>query len=105
MPTKDYIFQSANFLICAFALLGYARDAAARNAGARRSTSAALAFLFLANIFFVVTSRTALLVAPVLLLVLGWREFGWKGLTVRRVAGRCRRRRGRGSVRPTCTSG
>ena len=40
----------------------------------------ALAFLFLADIFFVVTSRTALLVAPVLLLLLGWREFRWKGL-------------------------
>ena len=42
--------------------------------------SLALALFFLANIFFVVTSRTALLVAPVLLLLLGWREFGWKGL-------------------------
>ncbi|MGO9703359.1 MAG: ligase, partial [Xanthobacteraceae bacterium] len=80
VPTKDYIFQSANFLICVFALLGYAANSARMQRWRAIAGSLALAFLFLANIFFVVTSRTALLVAPVLLLLLGWREFGWKGL-------------------------
>jgi O-antigen ligase len=80
VPAKDYIFQSTNFLICAFALLGYACAEGRAQRWRWVMGLAALAGLFLANIFFVVTSRTALVVAPVLLLVLGWREFGWKGL-------------------------
>jgi O-antigen ligase len=79
VPTKDYIFQSANFLLCAFALLGSVGEAA-RARGWRWAVGfVAVAALFLANIFFVVGSRTAFVVAPVLLLLLGWREFGWKG--------------------------
>lgn len=80
VPAKDYIFQSTNFLLCAFVLI----ERACADGRAQRWRSVAgllaLAGLFLANIFFVVTSRTALLVAPVLLLLLGWREFGWRGL-------------------------
>ena len=80
VPTKDYIFQSSNFLICAFALLGFA-DAVLR---ARRWIMAvglaALAGLFLANIFFVASSRTSFGVALVLLLLLGWRQFSWRGV-------------------------
>jgi len=80
VPTKDYIFQSANFLICAFALLGYACEAVRAERWRPALGLLAVATLFFANIFFVVTSRTALLVAPALLLLLGWREFRWKGL-------------------------
>jgi O-antigen ligase len=80
VPTKDYIFQAMNFLICAFGLLGYAGDAGRTQRWRSALIAVALALLFLANIFFVVTSRTALLVIPVLLLWLGWREFRWKGL-------------------------
>ena len=80
VPTKDYIFQSANFLLCAFALLGYVGEAARAQQWRPALGLLAVAILFFANIFFVVTSRTALLVAPALLLLLGWREFRWKGL-------------------------
>jgi len=80
VPTKDYIFQSANFLICAFALLGCAGEAARKQLWRSVAGYAAVSVLFLANIVFVVSSRTALIVAPVLLLLLGWRQFGWKGL-------------------------
>jgi O-antigen ligase len=80
VPAKDYIFQSAGFLTCAFALLGYACEAGRERRSLSVSGYVALACLFLANILFVVTSRTALLVMPVLLLLLGWREFRWKGL-------------------------
>ena len=38
-----------------------------------------LALIFLANVFYVATSRTSLVVIPVLLLVSGCRLFGWKG--------------------------
>jgi O-antigen ligase len=87
VPTKDYIFQSANFLVCIFALLGYAGEQARMRRWRPTAGSLVLVLLFLANIFFVVTSRTALLVAPVLLLILGWREFGWKGLLGTGLAG------------------
>ena len=80
VPVNDYIRQSSLFLLCAFVLFGRAID----DARARRWRSAvgcvAVAGLFLADIFFVVSSRTALVVAPALLLLLGWREFRWKGL-------------------------
>ena len=67
--------RAANFLICAFVLLQLAIDDS--RVGRWRSTIGyiALAVLFLANIAFVATGRTALLVAPVLALLLGWREF------------------------------
>jgi O-antigen ligase len=80
VPTKDYIFQSANFLICGVALIAVALDAMARHRLRLAAGLAVIALLFFANISFVVTSRTALLVAPVLLLLLGWRQFGAKGL-------------------------
>jgi len=80
VPAKDYILQSTDFLMCAFVLFALSFD----NGRAGRWSSVpwlvALAVLFLANIAFVITGRTTLLVAPVLVLLLGWREFGWKGV-------------------------
>jgi O-antigen ligase len=80
VPAKDYILQSGEFLMCAFALFAIASD----NVGAGRwpliAGSLALAVLFLANIAFVDTARTTLLVGPVLALLLGWRQFRWRGL-------------------------
>ena len=80
VPVKDYILQSGDFLICAFVLLRLAIDDS--RVGRWRSVACyiALAVLFLANIVFVATGRTALLVAPVLAVWLGWREFRWRGL-------------------------
>jgi hypothetical protein len=79
VPIKDYIFQSTEFLICAFVLLGSAFDDC-RAQKWRALLCSVVAALFLANIIFVVTGRTALLVIPVLVLLLGWRVFRWKGL-------------------------
>ena len=80
VPSKDYILQSEEFLICAFVLLGIALDQA--RDGRWRSVAGlfALAVVFLANIAFVATGRTALLVLPVLALLLGYRQFRWRGL-------------------------
>jgi len=80
VPVKDYIIQSEEFLICAFALFGIAL--AEYRSAPWRSTAwmVALALLFLADIFFVTTGRTSLLVGPVLMLLLGWRHASWKGL-------------------------
>jgi hypothetical protein len=80
VPVKDYILQSDEFLICAFVLL---EAAIVRGCAGRWRTAAlfvALALAFLTNIAFVATGRTTLLVAPVLILLLGWRHFRWKGL-------------------------
>jgi len=87
VPVKDYIIQSEEFLICAFGLLGVAL--AEYRAGRWRSIVwiVALAVLFLADIFFVTTGRTTLLVAPPLLLLLGWRQMGLKGLIGAAAAG------------------
>ena len=80
VPVKDYIFQSGIFLICAFALIGAACDFwRARKRGIAVAL-ALLAALFIADIAFVAASRTVLLVAPLLVIALGYREFGLKGV-------------------------
>ena len=80
VPVKDYIIQGETFLICAFALLGRASDARGEKNPLFILGLVGLAVLFLVNIAFVATGRTVLLVAPVLALLLGWRQFRWKGL-------------------------
>jgi O-antigen ligase len=79
VPAKDYIFQSTDFLICAFALLGYAVVEGRARRWRLTLGLIILSGLFLANIFFVISSRTSFVVAPVLLLLFGWRQFGWRG--------------------------
>ena len=79
VPVKDYILQSTEFLICAVVLLTLAIDDGRGGRWLSVAWLVALAVLFLADIAFVVTGRTTLLVAPVLIVLLGWREFGLKG--------------------------
>ncbi len=80
VPVKDYLIQGETFLICAFALLGRAFDERDAKKPLSILVLVGLAFIFLINIGFVATGRTVLLVAPVLALLLGWRQFGWNGL-------------------------
>jgi hypothetical protein len=82
VPVKDYILQAGEFLICGFVLFGVAGDLAARHQWRNAVILVALAVLFLANDAFVITSRTSLLVAPVLAVALGWRLAGVKGVGV-----------------------
>ena len=82
VPAKDYILQSGIFLICALGLIGAACE---RWREARWRTVAALLCLaacFLANIAFVTVSRTTVVVAPLLAIVLGYRYFGWRGVAL-----------------------
>ena len=82
IPVKDYISQGAMFagslFISAHMAVGYWGE------GRRYLSLAltALALIFLANVFYVATSRTSLVVIPVLLIVFGIRCFGWKGTAV-----------------------
>ena len=81
VPVKNYILQTDEFLICGFALLGLASWGShhARRVG---WIAIALGVLFLANLAFVFTSRTGLLVVPFLVAALGWRLSGIKGLVM-----------------------
>lgn len=80
VPVKDYILQSDEFLICAFVLLDLALERGRAGRWRFGALPLALALAFLANITFVATGRTSLLVAPVLLLLLGWRHLRLRGL-------------------------
>jgi O-antigen ligase len=87
LPARDYIAQSAEFLICAFALLAAA--IARARAGERMIAAglALLAALFIANILYIATGRTALVVIALLLVILAFREFSWKGMAAVCLAG------------------
>jgi len=86
VPVKDYIFQSSIFLICAMALIGAACALWRRQDRRMAAALAALAVLFLADIAFVNTGRTTLMVAPFLVVALGWRELGARGVVAAAIA-------------------
>jgi len=79
IPVKDYISQSAMFTICALVILQFAHDK--WHSGHRRLSLVliTLAVIFLINVFYIATSRTYLVAIPVLLVVFGYRVYGWKG--------------------------
>jgi O-antigen ligase len=78
VPVKDYIFQSDEFLLCGVALLGAPIEYWPKDKR-RTVLLCALGIAFLANLAFVIVSRTDMFVAPVLILALGWRLSGLKG--------------------------
>ena len=80
IPVRDYIAQSAEFLICAFGLLAVSFDMVRKRRFALAASAALLALLFVFNITYIAPGRTALVVIPVLILIFGLRRFGWKGL-------------------------
>jgi O-antigen ligase len=80
VPFKDYIVQSTEFVICAFAL---AHVAITKWRSGRRGQAIVLAvwaLAFLANIVFVATGRSTLVIFAALLPVLGFQRFQWKGV-------------------------
>ena len=80
VPVKNYIIQSAEFAICAAVLADIAWARASARQWAMAAGALLLALAFLADILFVATSRTTLVVLPALALVYGFHRFGWKGL-------------------------
>ena len=79
IPVKDYIAQSTEFLICTLALAALAFERLRSRRFAAAAGLVLLASAFLGNIFYAAPGRTALVVIPLLILVFGFREFGWKG--------------------------
>jgi O-antigen ligase len=80
VPVKDYVIQSGIFLICAFGLIVPAYERLRAGKFWLALVMLCLAAAFLANIADVVTSRTTLFVAPLLVVALGYRQFGVRGV-------------------------
>jgi len=78
IPVKDYIAQSAEFTVCVFLLAGIALKAWQQQRHWLAIGLSLLALGFLANMLAVVSSRTALVVIPVLLLLFVFKQFRWK---------------------------
>jgi len=87
IPVRDVIAQSSEFLLCTFGLLAVALDGLRARRFATTIAAAALAVVFLANILYVSTGRSTLVVAPILFVLLGARYFGWKGVVGAVLAG------------------
>jgi O-antigen ligase len=87
VPVKDYIIQSGEFLICAFALTHLAISAWRDGRGLAALALAIWAMIFLLNIVFVATARSTLIVFAALLVVLAVQRFDWKGILVTLGAG------------------
>ncbi len=79
VPFKDYIAQSGIFALCALGLLGQATEFWRQHRVQHALVLAAVAALFVANILYVATGRTTLVVVAALILLLAFRRFGGKG--------------------------
>ncbi len=82
VPVKNYAAQSELFTICAFLLTELAREQWQRAHRAAALGLAALALALLVNILFIATTRTALVVIPVVVVLCGFRWFGWRGVAL-----------------------
>jgi O-antigen ligase len=87
VPVKDYIAQSGIFVICAFGFLGAAAEFWRKRRINLALVLGSVAVLFIANIAYVATARTTLVVAVVLLLLFGFLQFGRKGIVVLAILG------------------
>lgn len=87
VAVKNYIVQSAEFTMCAAVLLHRAVESSRRGHWMLAVAGFVLALLFLADIFFVATSRTTLVVIAALILLYGFRQFGWKGFVLAAAVG------------------
>jgi O-antigen ligase len=87
VAVKSYIAQSAEFTMCAAVLLYLAVEAASVRGWMRAAALFVLSLAFLADIFFIATSRTTLVVIAVLVMLYGARKFRWKGFVGAAAAG------------------
>jgi O-antigen ligase len=78
VPVKDYITQSGVFTLCAFALIHVGLERWMERRRVLAIAAVALALLFVSSIFYVSTSRTTLVVIPILLLLVGLQRATWR---------------------------
>lgn len=87
VPVKDYLTQSGIFQLCAFGL-AYATIIILRHRHwAQAALFGILTLLFVANIVYLASGRTTLVLMPILVFILGFRLLGWRGVIVASVAG------------------
>src|SRR5215469_13744496 len=79
IPVHDTIFQGSEFLICGLGAIGCAALMRGKFPAAWLIAILAIGALFLINFAFATASRSALVIAPLLLLLLGWQLYRWKG--------------------------
>src|SRR5262245_37736015 len=87
VPFKDYVIQSGEFLICAFALGHLAITSWRENKRLLALALSLLVLAFLANIVFFATARATLVVFAVLLPMLAFQRFRWRGVLALLAAG------------------
>lgn len=87
VPVKDYIIQSGEFLLCAFGLAHLALDAWQRGDRRRAAWFAIASLLFLANIVYVATSRTSIIVFFGFVLLLALQRFSLRGVLATLIVG------------------
>jgi hypothetical protein len=73
VPVHDAIYQGSIFLICSFGAFGYV--VLARGKWGRSIALSVIGIFFLINFAVATASRAALVIAPLLLALLGWRLF------------------------------
>ena len=79
VPIKDYVVQSGEFLLCAFALAHMALTQWRERRPRIAIALALIALAFLVNIAFVATGRVTVVVFCVLVVVFGIQRRSWKG--------------------------
>lgn len=87
VPVQDVIVQSGEFLLCVFALAHLALDAWQANRRWRALALLVAAAVFFANIIFIDSSRTSVMVFFPLVLIFFVQRFGWRGLIAGVVVG------------------
>jgi O-antigen ligase len=80
VPVHDTIFQGTIFLICGFGAVGYAILTRGKQEWGRSIALVVVGAFFLANFAFATVSRASVVIAPFLLVLLGWRLFRWRGI-------------------------
>ena len=86
IPVKDHIALSAMFTVCIALLIALASEAWRKARNGAALLYGLLAIVFLADIFVVSTSRTALVVLPIIALLFGMKFLSWRGATALLVA-------------------
>lgn len=82
VPVKNAATQSGEFVTCIFGLLYLAIESFERRRWLWVIGLLAVALAMLANILFVATGRTALVIVPVLLAILAFKKLSTKGIIV-----------------------
>lgn len=78
VPVHDAIYQGSIFLICSFGAFGYV--VLARGKWGRSIALSVIGIFFLINFAVATASRAALVIAPLLPALLGWRLFRRRGI-------------------------